>query len=79
MSAGGGADVFVASMETSHFDFMAVGESGAEALLALQAGLDRHGMEYGLPADWYVLTDANVWRVPMNRCARDGRVMNGGE
>ena len=72
--------VVVATLHTSHFDFMAVGSTANEAKDALLAGWKRHRREYQ-GADPHFMTDALIdgdvrfTFLPMGGFARDGQVL----
>ena len=74
------ASLWVAEYESRHFSFQAVGFSEQEARQALLRGLQRHGAQTGLDADWFAwgyssvdefLSEVNVDEVPVGGCLRD--------
>lgn len=62
-----------ASLDTPNFSFEAYGSTTSHAVKALERGLDLHGEQYKLAADWWhpMRGDiATIYFAP-NRCYRD--------
>lgn len=64
-------DVYLATFESRHFEFSAVGRTEAEARAALRAGLDEHTKQYNLDADWYTEDDFNLTGMRFGHAMRD--------
>lgn len=64
--------VFVATVATSHFDFMAVGASRAEAIEALLDAWREHAALTGADPEYVTEEDVNVVHGPWGQAFRDG-------
>jgi hypothetical protein len=63
-----------ASLDTPNFSFEAYGSTTGHAVKALERGLDLHGEQYKLAADWWhaMRSDiATIYFAP-SQCYRDG-------
>lgn len=71
--------VHLARVDTGSFTFDAVGRTAERARQALMRGLLAHAVAHDLPGAWIAQTmaDANVTRIPVDGCARDGSVITG--
>lgn len=71
--------VHLARVDTGSFTFDAVGMTEDDARRALARGLLAHAVAHDLPGAWIAQTmeDANVTRIPVDGCARDGSVITG--
>ena len=63
--------MFQASIDTRHFSFEAYGETEAEALAALLAGLDRHAVQYRIEPGFVSIDHATIRQIAMGVCYRD--------
>ena len=63
-----------ASLDTSNFSFEAYGTSTGHAIKALERGLDLHGKQYKLAADWWhpLRGDIATTYFAQCQCYRDG-------
>lgn len=69
--------VFVATLETRSFSFMALGRTENEARAAMAEGWDAHRQELDGVDPWSVFEDGvNVTELSPGLCARDGSVIN---
>lgn len=69
--------VFVATLETRHFSFMAVGRTEAEAREAMRQGWDMHREELEGVDPFSVFEDGvNVTELRAGQCARDGSLIS---
>lgn len=68
------ATVWLARLETSHFEFEAAGTDVQEALAGLLTGLRKHGKQCGLPRNWYKLywDQLDLKQMEVGTCFRDG-------
>lgn len=64
-----------AAMETPKFSFDAYGATEAEATLALEAGLQAHGRQYGLEANWYASFDQSCYPIDIGQAYRDRELL----
>lgn len=68
--------VYVATLETSHFSFLAVGKSAGEAKKSLHRGWFRHKQATGAALRWIdIRDDVNVQALELGSCSRDGSVI----
>ncbi|MHB1630616.1 MAG: hypothetical protein ACYCQL_00040 [Acidithiobacillus sp.] len=67
------ASTFVASLETSHFSFLATGDTAVQAESALAKGLEKHAAQYGISKNWWLeySDDIHVDECPAGGCFRD--------
>lgn len=66
--------VFVATLDTRNFTFLAAGPSRESALKAMTDGLAGHAVDAQIEPDWFAeyLEDIRLHEVPAGRCLRDG-------
>ena len=68
--------MWIAAVDTRHWAFMALGNTKAEALLALAMGWELHCLETGATIPWEELKeDASARRITPGDCLRNGESM----
>jgi|TARA_Y100000296_G_C5164734_1_gene253911 hypothetical protein len=65
--------MFIATLETRHFSFIAAGDTEEQAIAALRAGWEEHARQTDatFTADQMV-SDARINEVSSGQCLRDG-------
>ena len=68
------AEMWLASWETRHFDFTAIGKTRAECIQILAHGWCRHCATYGGDPDYFTqyVEDVNFTKISLGDCLRDG-------
>ncbi|MHB8226251.1 hypothetical protein [Acidithiobacillus sp.] len=71
------SSIFVASLETAHFSFLATGATEDMAKSALTNGLKKHAAQYGIQKNWWheCQDDIHVSECPAGGCLRDGDLL----
>lgn len=72
------ARIFVATITTPHFSFVALGETDVKARKALMGGWGLHRQEHeGADPDYVQLGDISVIELGLGECCRDSDVIEG--
>ena len=76
--------LYLATFESAHFRFQAIGDTEVAANVALMTGLAEHAVQYKIPTDWYLdgrssteffAEDVYTVVVSLGGCLRDGQAI----
>lgn len=71
--------MILATLDTSHFTFTALGQDAADAMAALEAGWKAHARQYaraGSPLlSFKTITETHEIKITVGGCLRDGSVI----